>query len=575
MNPSPYVLPQHCSHDRRRARRMTLAGDRNRFVWEVESRDALLRPDDWGRPFRTLPGAVTDLPPEQNFPPAKKFRLMLAKGRTGFNGRVVRALAWRLRESGPKVFESYYRLVSGPEYVVSTWRDDEEFARQRLAGVNPMSLRMERELPASAVVAAADAFLAREGKTRARVADLLRAGRLFLCEYPELASPRVQAHVKASSGATLTSPTSWFWVDDRSQLMPLAIQLHHASHQGPNPVFTPAHDKGNRAWLYARTLAQTADAHLHEGYYHLVETHLVNEAVAVAMFRQLHPDHPVRQLLEPHYEGNLAINETARGHLLSPTGPIERAMAAGVQGVMAAARLRFAGWSWGERTLREDLRIRGVEASGALKDYYYRDDALAVYGALERFVSAALAPWYRDAADVAGDTELAAWAAEVAHEKGGNVPGFPTAIADVKQLNALLTDLLFRAGPQHAAVNNGQFDTYGWIPNTPGRVFGAPPESADAVVDDATFWKAMPTSESSLAQMHMVWVLSAPTQRSLLEAGGAPAFAPAVSFAAGEAVASFRRRLQAISTAIDHRNRELAVPYRYLDPLNISRSTDI
>jgi len=75
--------------------------------------------------------------------------------------------------------------------------------------------------------------------------------------------------------------------------------------------------------------------------------------------------------------------------------------------------------------------------------------------------------------------------------------------------------------------------------------------------------------------MGMVWVLSAPTQRSILQAGASPAFSPDVCFEAGEAVAAFRRRLQAISSAIDARNGELDVPYRYLDPVNISRSTDI
>jgi len=47
--------------------------------------------------------------------------------------------------------------------------------------------------------------------------------------------------------------------------------------------------------------------------------------------------------------------------------------------------------------------------------------------------------------------------------------------------------------------------------------------------------------------MGMVWVLSAPTQGSILQTGDSPAFAPELCFEAGEAVAAFRRRLQAIS----------------------------
>jgi hypothetical protein len=75
--------------------------------------------------------------------------------------------------------------------------------------------------------------------------------------------------------------------------------------------------------------------------------------------------------------------------------------------------------------------------------------------------------------------------------------------------------------------------------------------------------------------MGMVWVLSAPTHGSILQSGNAAAFASEVCFEAAEAVAAFRRRLQAISDKVDARNAALDVPYRYLDPLNVSRSTDI
>lgn len=49
---------------------------------------------------------------------------------------------------------------------------------------------------------------------------------------------------------------------------------------------------------------------------HLVNTHLVEEAVIVASHRQLDPDHPVMRLLFPHWQKTLALNAAARTTLV-------------------------------------------------------------------------------------------------------------------------------------------------------------------------------------------------------------------------------------------------------------------
>lgn len=564
MNPSVFLLPQHCSFDRRRARAATLRFEQNRLAW---ARDVVTG-DDFGRPFRALPGAAAKLPKDHDFPPTKKASLAIAKLRASVNGRAVRALAWFPGAGAEAGYLRQFRLVEGPVDTIARWRNDREFARQRLCGVNPMALRLCDGL-SQAQREAANRYLTHAHPKAGRVEALVARKRVFVCEYPELASPRVQKRLPP--GAWLTAPSAWFWLDGDDRLMPLAIQLHPAMAGAPDPVFTPADP--TFTWLAARSHVQSADAHLHEGFYHLAETHLVNEALALAAYRQLHPDHPLRQLLDPHFEGNLAINDTARGHLLAPDGPIEKAMAAGVQGVLDAARMRFHDWSWGDRALRSDLAGRGAEH---LTDYHYRDDALALHGALHTFCGAVLAPWYRADDDVRGDTELRAWLEEVADPARGNVPGFPKpdAVETREALFKLVAEVIFRLGPQHAAVNNGQFDTYGWVPNTPGTFRLLPPATTDAI-EERAFWRALPLPVESLAQMGMVWVLSAPTRGSILEAGGSAAFSPEVSHEANEAVAAFRRRLQAISNRIDERNAALDVPYRYLDPLNVSRSTDI
>jgi Lipoxygenase len=555
-NPSRHVPPHQASADRRRARQATLRLLRQDYAW---ARDSVPGDPD-GEPVRALPPFVARLTPDEDFPPSKKAWLLLDKSRMSLNGSLTRLASFGGIRSERR-YRKLFRLVGLPPYAPSRWRDDAEFARQRLTGVNPMRLRLAERLDAE-LTRAVDDGLSHAGHA-GRTGDLLRDARLFETTYFELAHQRVQRNVHR--GKHLAAPHCLFWVDDHARLMPLAIRLRPGG-----PVFTPR--SPHTTWLLARMHAQAADGCVHEGIHHLLETHLVNEAVAICLNRWIHPDHPIQQLLGPHYQGNLAINHIARHDLLAPGGPIDLTMAAGVAGTMEAARIYYKSWRFDAASLDQDLAARGLFD---VPDFYYRDDARPIEQAIRNLVTAVLAVWYRSDEDVVLDDELQAFCAEAADPAGGDIPGFPPRLKDRAGLIELVTHLMFRAGPQHAAVNNGQFDTYGWIPNTPGSLTAALPEDPTAEVAERALWKAMPGRAAALAQMGMVWVLSRPTRRSLLHAGEAAAFDPALCLQATEAVAAFQRRLQQISDQIQLRNETLDVPYRYLDPTNISRSTDI
>jgi hypothetical protein len=567
MNPSRYQLPQYVSDDRRRARADTLRREQARFE---------IQPDDpeGGLPegFRRLPPKVKQLPSDMEFPGARITELAWDRLLTGINVVVATVTSGVFPLTSVRGYRALFRVVEGPHAIMNRWREDSEFGRQRLTGVDPMHLHQLRDDEPTALWEAGKRVLSITHPRRP-IEDMYRKHRLFYVDYAHLWHPRVREHVP--KGAHLGAPRCLFWADDYGNPQPLAIQLK-PPREPRNPVFTPldpVHD-----WMMARCHVQAAESHQHEGTYHLLETHLVSGAVALCMYRRLHPDHPVRQLLEPHYEYNLAINELALTGLLAKGGTIDTALAAGVAGTLQAARIHYAGWSFPHRSPSVEIALRGVEDRGTLPHYYYRDDALEVHGAIDQYVGAILGLWYRTDADVVNDDELQAWLAEVASPRGGDIPGFPAALHSRERLFELCTELIFRAGPQHAAVNNGQFDAYGWIPGTPGIVFSALPDEPsppEGHFTEREFWRALPKRQCTLAQMGMVWVLSAPTLRTLLHAGESPAFHPSLSMEADHIIGAFRRRLWTISESIGRRNATLDVPYRYLDPQNISRSTDI
>ena len=555
--PSRFHLPQTCSPDRQRARRATLELQRTRYLLTTD--------DGPGHPaegFR-LPVAAASLPPGESFSTEKTVRLLGHKAVLRLATPFVKA---RVPEQ-PSSDGQYDRLLGWlrKPRAATHWRSDAGFARERLTGTNPMSLRRCEALPGDELASAADRVL-REGH-RTRLQTALDAGHLFLTEYDWLLDERIQSQV--APGATLAGATCLFLREAHGGLVPLAIHLRLHGAVAP-VVLTPLDPPA--LWLLARCHAQSADAHYHEAIFHLLETHMVSEVFALCSARQLHPDHPLQQLLAPHFEGTLAINHLARGDLLSPGGPIDMVMAAGVGGAMDLARLAWSRWSFRRRALDADLAARGIDDPRVLPELLYRDDARAIWALLHRYVSRVLGAWYRSDADVRADYELRAWLEELTRF----VPDFAPDIDDVPKLVRLATDVVFRASAQHSAVNNGQFASYGFVPNAPGAVFQRPLCSdAAPSFDEGDVLRALPNRERGLAQLGMAWVLSEPTHRSLLTAGQSPAFARELCPAAHDAVLALRRDLLAFADAVAARNRTLAVPYRDLSPHQVARSTNV
>ena len=579
MNPSRHQLPQKVSADRQRGRAATRGYEQKRFTFVRDE-----HPDTQADGLAPLPPFALNVPGDVDFPTWQKAELVLAKAVMTARKRAVSAVTRFRNFSSEHDYNALYRMMGGRASEVGRARSEMSFARQRVAGVNPMHIRKLRDNTRTPLWNAAAEVLSHTAKLD--LADLFREGKIYELAYPELGHDGIQSEVskapqRRQMSVRLATPSCLLW-ENKGQLTTLAIQLKPTSVLDRNPVFTPLHKPGD--WQMARAHVACADAHLHEGVYHLLETHLVNEAVALCVFRQLHPDHPLRQLLAPHYQGTLAINAVARGNLLSPDGPIQRSMAAGVRGTMNTARHAYKTWNFSERSLHRDLESRGLFS---LEKYDYRDDALRLHEALHRYVTNFLGLWYRDDNHVQEDYELRAFVDEAGSPSGGAIPGFPQSSAgenvetriDTRQkLFALVTDLIFRTGPQHAAVNNGQFDSYGEVSAAPGRLFGEFPDALSREKEffrESDFWSHLPDRDTALTQSGMVAVLSLPTRRALLTIGEFPDFNPALSVEATETIAALRRRLQSISREIQARNEKSDFPYRYLDPQYVSLSTDL
>lgn len=550
--PSPYRLPQHCTPDRRRARAATLRLQRAQY--------ALISDPDvvYDREVYRLPPHVAVLPPGERFSTVKKAWYYGHKGQAAANLAAAMALNPSKQMSSPRDYARLLVAISGPAVPMARWRTDEEFARQRLSGTNPVEIRAWDPAEDRGLADAVGATLRHFGLP----STMEMKGRLFCSDYTELASPLIQESVKP--GLRLAAPVAVFFARDGG-LSPAAIRL-----DPDGEIVTPLHPNPAR-WLFARCHVEVADGHRHEGVRHLLETHLVVEVFATCTARHLHPDHPLAQLLGPHFTFNLAIDDLARGDLLSVGGPIDVAVSAGVTGVVNLARWHWSRWRFDRRGPLEDLAERGVTDGEILSQYHFRDDAVAIFEAIQHWLVDLLPVWYGTDEDVLADFELQAWADEV----GANLPGFP-AIKSRATLREVLAQVIYRASAGHAAVNNGQYDKYSWVPNSPAAMRAEKVPGAD--LSTGELWRLMPPFNCSVAQLSMAWILSTPTIRSIIDAGNVPAFDRDLHPAAAEAVGAFRRRLRQISEHIQLRNVAIeeagGVPYAWLDPIRVSCSID-
>ena len=508
-----------------------------------------------------LPPFVRRMPPEENYTAYIAGRLYKIVGATIASLLLSWVEGWLKSAKGFAVYRMMLWMNRDKPLSMARWDMDTEFARQRLDGLNPRMIRRFDSLPAHfPVTDEVVAGLLDPGDT---LAAAMAAHRLYGCDYAILKG------ISVKEGRFLTQPLVLFYVGRDGQMRPIAIQLFQTPEQGP--IFTPRNPPGT--WLAAKTYVQTADAQVHEVIEHLLHGHLIVEVFDVAMNRTLPQAHPVHQMLAPHFEFTMAVNTSARTKMLAPDGPIDKTMAIGAKGAFELlARGWWEHWDFAHHNVPADLAARGVADASALPHYHWRDDALELWAVVGRYAAAMVDHFYPDDAAVRDDPELQAFHAELRSERGGSVRGLPggeAGFADRATLTETLTRLIYAASAGHAAGNNGQYDYYGFIPNTPGALYAPPPIDTTDPWDEGRLVAALPGFKAAAIQIVMVRLLSRRTEMPLGQM-------PHSYFAANDDVlpilGAFRRDLHDLSAKIATRNAGLEIPYTYLDPKQVARS---
>jgi arachidonate 15-lipoxygenase len=353
----------------------------------------------------------------------------------------------------------------------------------------------------------------------------------------------------------------------KRRLQPIAIQC------GQDPqdyrIFTPS---DGELWQKAKMIVSCADANHHEFISHFGRTHLLIEPIVIATHRVLGERHPIARLLLPHFEGTLSINEETQSKLIRKGFAVDRAMAGTIDASRKVAVESLATPYFNEGFLPKALAARGVLDDDL--EYPYRDDALLIWHAIERWVNAYVSIYYASDTQVSGDAALTDWAAEIVARDGGRLLGFGEdgrgKLTTTWYLVKALTMIIFTGSAQHAAVNFAQGDLMTYTPAVPLATYRGAPLSAAESANNPTLDMLAPMDVAML-QVEFLSILGGIYHTKL---GEYPAFWFRDQPILAE-LARFQQELMAIGRTIEERNRTRLGPYPYFLPERIPQSINI
>jgi hypothetical protein len=455
---------------------------------------------------------------------------------------------------GPKLAdcEKYNREHPSPKTDImngenignlADWYADARFAQQHFSGVNPSTIRKAK--PARVLD-----YIAEAGKQELGDMEKLlsESNDLFIQDYSYFreAMPLTEAESEyrnivpemtgpPPAGGTPTdrmvarfacAPVVIFQLHHDGRLHPLAITIDHKGTLEKsitlfNRRLTPdakaeVDEKDDWAWRYAKTCAQTADWARHEVATHLVDTHMVEEAIIVATNRTVDETHILYELLSPHWFRTLALNKAAREILvpsviarLAGFGPTINPQ---TSRVMALVNWSYKNFNFQEKYIPTDLKKRGFPVESLTEEKYrnypYATDMYLLWGVIRDFVESVLRTKYKSDADVQNDRCITDWCNEI--QKNGQIPSFPT-IMTVDQLIDAATMCIHTASPQHTAVNYLQDYYYSFVPAKPPALCRPLPKDLETLKkyteDDLT--AALPISDNKDNPKWKDWLLAA------------------------------------------------------------------
>ncbi|XP_061881925.1 arachidonate 12-lipoxygenase, 12R-type-like [Entelurus aequoreus] len=572
-----YTFPVYCwisdseTHRFREGKALKIYEEENPLGLYARKQELLQRRKEyrWDEYDSRLPrtikaDGVGGLPDKNKFSWTKTIQFYI----TGFYGKIGNCLK-KLTENRNnwKNLDEIHNVLSCRtsnlyDYIRQHWKEDDFFGYQYLNGINPILIRRCKTLPPNFPVTDDMVFFP-EGL---KLSNELGQGNIYLCDYKNLDG--LPANTVLGKQQYLTAPLVLFHKRPDDKLMPIAIQLKQTPGED-NPIFLPT--DSTHDWLTAKIFVRNADFTELQLNTHLLRTHLLAEAFAVSLQRNLPMVHPLYKLLIPHTRYTLQINTIGRGGLIGPTGLVALNAGSGGKATTQFMAKSMSDITYTSLCIPDDINERDMHD---VPNYYYRDDGLKIWYTMYKFVQGVLEYYYKCDDDVLGDSELQTYIGDIF--KNGFLSntegGFPQSFTTVTEMVKFVTMVMFTCSCQHAAVNNGMFDYAGWMPNLPPTM-QCPPPTEKGTTTEATILATLPPVCVTAESKTTVWLLSRPPS-DFVTLGHYPEdhFTEETP---RQLQRKFKVELEVLTTDFKMRNMDMEIPYTYLIPNSVENSITI
>ncbi|XP_030059340.1 arachidonate 5-lipoxygenase [Microcaecilia unicolor] len=540
---------------------------------ELVERQKLFRWKEWhpGFPLSIDAHSHSDLPRDIQFDSEKGVDFILNYTKAIENLCVNRFMhmfqsSWSDFADFEQIFVRISNTIS--EYVMQHWQEDFMFGYQFLNGCNPVLIKKCKEIPQNFPVTTemVDCSLERN----LSLEEEIQQGNIFIVDYELLDGISANA-TDPCTIQYLAAPICLLYKNMENKIVPIAIQINQKP--GPNnPIFLPSDAKYD--WLLAKIWVRSSDFHIHQTITHLLRTHLTSEVFGIAMYRHLPAVHPLFKLLVPHARFTIAINTKAREQLICECGLFDKANATGGGGHVQMVLRAMKTFTYDSLCLPKAIQVNGMDSKEDIPYYFYRDDGVKVWEAVKNFVTDVVNIYYDSDETVCEDMELQAFVKDVYVYglRDNEASGFPKCLKTKEKLTEYLTLVIFTASAQHAAVNFGQYDWCSWIPNAPPTMRCPPPTEKGTITIEHII-ESLPDRGRSCWHLGAVWALSQFQDNELFL--GMYTDEHFTEKPVKEAMLTFRKALNDISSFIQDRNKSKKLPYYYLSPDRIPNSVAV
>ena len=514
--------------------------------------------------------------------------------------------------------------------VGEIFHEDGEFGRQIIQGPNSLKLTRVDELSLTWQEAIDRGMLPDYAIDNEDLQDVIKDGRLFEVVNSKLLegvdhggrySHKVNLQICARhTWYVVQADCLFFWSKKRNPLyafVPVLIRLKYKhekndKNKDESPTFWSPPEPGSyyhdedgqwqpegahaMSWLLAKMFFRCADWQVYSIGTHFARAHAMSEVFGTSMYRNLPSAHPLFRILQPHFQGIIAINAEARMSLVNPgKNAFAAFMSAGDHLDVLLKHCCVDMLKYKHLVIPQDFEDRGLMD---LPQYFYRDDSIKLWNILHEYVTEMINLSYSGDVDVKLDNELQNFIREIVEygvigfskPESGN---FPVHLENKEELATYITAMIFNVSCFHTGVNF-QINKYlAYIPNAPPSMI-RPPPAQDEEVTMERIMKSLPKKDVAAIVMAATEMLGkfSPIERfySQTKASGRKGYFGenmAVSDKQEEIIGNMTRAMDDLTAEIGRRNDELEkehgkqdnfkhfLAYNVLSPDNIPLTTEV